>query len=96
MAGGNVYESPFGLDYSTVSSNITQHRELGLGAWTDEEIKRAITESISRDGRHLRPFMGFPFYRNISEEDLDSIVAYLEHWNRCRVINDRGRCALGR
>lgn len=75
--GGNVYERPFRLDFSAVSSNITQHRELGLGSWTDEEIKRAITEGMSRNGRQLQPFMGFSFYQNISEEDLDAIVAYL-------------------
>ncbi len=76
-AGGNVYEGPFGFDFSTVSSNITQHRELGIGDWTDDEIKRAITEGISRNGRQLAEFMGFSFYRNISGEDLDAIVAYL-------------------
>jgi mono/diheme cytochrome c family protein len=76
-AGGNVYMRPFGLDFTVVSSNVTAHRELGLGAWSDDEIKRAITRGISRDGRELLPFMGFAFYRNIADEDLDALIAYL-------------------
>jgi mono/diheme cytochrome c family protein len=76
-AGGNVYENPFGLELATFSSNITPHEEDGIGTWTDDEIKRAISEGVSQDGRELAPFMGFPFYANISDEDLDAIVAYL-------------------
>lgn len=76
-AGGNLFPQPFGQPYSALAANITQHEELGIGAWTDEEIKRAITEGVSRDGRELLPFMAFDFYANISDEDLDAIVAYL-------------------
>lgn len=75
--GGNVYTKPFGYQFAAVSSNITPHRELGIGAWSDAEIKRAITAGHSRDGRELLPFMGFIFYKNIDERDLDAIVAYL-------------------
>ncbi|HEX6992718.1 MAG TPA: c-type cytochrome [Gammaproteobacteria bacterium] len=76
-AGGNVFPMPFGYEWSAISANITSHPELGLGSWTDDEIKRAITEGISRDGRELLPFMAFSFYKNITDEDLDAIVAYL-------------------
>lgn len=75
--GGNVYGQPFGYDFAVVSSNITSHLELGIGAWSDDEIKRAITEGISRDGRKLLPFMGFSFYKNIEERDLDALIVYL-------------------
>ena len=57
--------------------NITSHRTAGIGAWTDAEIKRAITQGISRDGRKLEPPMAFDFYRRITAADLDAIVAYL-------------------
>ncbi len=76
-AGGNVFPMPFGYEWSALAANITQHPELGIGSWTDDEIKRAITEGISRDGRQLLPFMAFQFYKNITDEDLDAIVAYL-------------------
>nr|MBO2513716.1 cytochrome C [Gammaproteobacteria bacterium] len=76
-AGGNLFPQPFGQPWNALAANITQHPELGIGRWTDDEIKRAITQGISRDGRQLLPFMGFQFYENITDEDLDAIVAYL-------------------
>lgn len=77
-AGMNIYPQPFGVEWSALAANITQHETLGIGAWTDDEIKRAITQGISRDGRQLLPFMGFSFYERISDEDLDAIVAYIK------------------
>jgi len=61
----------------TIAPKITSHRTAGIGAWTDAEIKRAITKGISRDGRKLRPPMGFEYYSRMTEADLDAIVAYL-------------------
>jgi mono/diheme cytochrome c family protein len=76
-AGGNTFHNPLGMNFSAVSSNITQHPERGLGNWTDDEIKRAIRDGIRRNGEELLPFMGFSFYKNISDEDLDAMVAYM-------------------
>jgi mono/diheme cytochrome c family protein len=59
------------------AGNITSHRTAGLGAWTDGEIKRAISQGISRDGRKLQPPMGFAYYAKLSPSDLNAIVAYL-------------------
>lgn len=75
--GGNVYARPFIYDWAAVSANITSHPEAGLGSWTDEEIKRAITEGVSRDGRQLLPFMPYWLYKKMEPRDLDAIVAYL-------------------
>lgn len=61
----------------SVAPNITSHRTSGIGAWTDAEIKRAITQGISRDGRKLQPPMGFDYYKRMTAADLDAIVAYL-------------------
>jgi mono/diheme cytochrome c family protein len=68
---------PDGLAFTAIAPNITQHPEQGIGAWTDEEIERAIREGISRDGRVLGPPMAFPYYREISSKDMDAIIAYL-------------------
>jgi mono/diheme cytochrome c family protein len=75
--GGNVYSRPFIYDWAAVSANITSHPEAGLGAWTDDEIKRAITKGISRNGRELLPFMPYWLYDKMEASDLDAIVAYL-------------------
>jgi hypothetical protein len=75
--GGRTFVEPFELDFTTVSTNITPNRELGIGAWTDAEIKAAITQGVRPDGPDMVPFMGFHYYQNIAEEDLDALVAYL-------------------
>jgi mono/diheme cytochrome c family protein len=75
--GGNVYSKPFIYDWAAVSANITSHPTAGLGSWTDAEIKHAITEGVSRDGRQLLPFMPYWLYKKMEPSDLDAIVAYL-------------------
>jgi hypothetical protein len=57
--------------------DITPHPDRGIRAWTDDEIKRAITRAISRDGRQLLPVMPNNYYQNISDEDLDALIVYL-------------------
>jgi mono/diheme cytochrome c family protein len=59
------------------SANITSDRDTGLGAWTDDEIARAIQEGISRDGHALFPLMPYLGFANLDEEDIASIVVYL-------------------
>src|SRR5262249_37920589 len=39
--GGFELKGPWGV---SVSRNITSHKEKGIGSWTDEDIKRAITQ----------------------------------------------------
>jgi len=59
------------------ASNITSDRMAGIGAWTDQEIARAITHGIGRDGRTLKPPMGFAYYAGLKDADLADIIAYL-------------------
>lgn len=81
-AGGRPFAPSFvkGLPDSwkgSVSRNLTGHPERGLGAWSDGEIKRAITHGVGRDGGRLQEPMPFAWYAGIRDEDLDAIVAYL-------------------
>ncbi|MBT5032442.1 MAG: c-type cytochrome [Proteobacteria bacterium] len=76
-AGGRILPNVSGLGFTAVSRNITPHPETGIGQWTDEEIKRAITKGISRDGRELLNVMAFSYYDKMSDEDIDALVAYL-------------------
>jgi hypothetical protein len=59
------------------AANITSHPVAGIGAWTDAEIKRAITSGISRDGHKLQPPMAVAWYAGMNQPDLDAIVSYL-------------------
>lgn len=72
--GGMEFPGPWG---KSVSRNITSSKTKGIGGWSDAEIKRAITKGISKDGSHLKPPMGYPYYARMTPADLDAIVAYL-------------------
>jgi mono/diheme cytochrome c family protein len=72
--GGFDFKGPWGV---STSRNITSHKEKGIGAWSDAEIKRAITDGVRKDGSRMKPPMGYEFYKNMTEGDLDAIVAYL-------------------
>jgi mono/diheme cytochrome c family protein len=76
LAGGmRLRIVPFG-DYPT--GNLTSDKATGLGNWSDEEIKRAITKGILRDGTRLLPFpMDYASYSTMTADDLNAIVAYL-------------------
>jgi mono/diheme cytochrome c family protein len=74
-AGGQAFEIPnLGTVYS---KNLTSDEATGLGGWTDEEIKEAITTGVSKDGLHLFPLMPYAIFNKMSEKDLNDIVAYL-------------------
>jgi mono/diheme cytochrome c family protein len=57
--------------------NITPDLETGAGTWTDDQFARAIREGIGHDGRTLFPIMPYGDYRNLSDEDLASVVVYI-------------------
>ena len=59
------------------ASNITPDEATGVGDWTDDELARAIREGIGRDGRALFPIMPYTLYRDMSDEDLASVIVYL-------------------
>jgi mono/diheme cytochrome c family protein len=57
--------------------NITPDQETGIGAWTDDEIARAIREGVRRDGTALFPVMPYLEFAKMDDEDVASIVVYL-------------------
>ena len=60
-----------------VAPNITPDKETGIGTWTDDEIARAIQEGVAKDGRPLFPVMPWMNFRQMTDEDLASVVVYL-------------------
>ena len=72
--GGQVFKGPFGV---SASRNITSHGTAGLGAWSDDEIKGAISKGVRKDGTPLKPPMAFQSYARMTAQDLSAIVAYL-------------------
>src|SRR5579859_7506612 len=74
---GFVFPAELGLPGKIAASNITSDPETGIGAWTDGEKIRAIREGISRDDRPLFPMMPYGSLRHMSDEDVYSLVAFL-------------------
>ena len=80
IAGKELAGGGYGFDippFAGTAANITPDNETGIGAWSDAEIKRAITQGVGRDGRRMQEPMAFAWYAGIRDEDLDAIVAYL-------------------
>jgi hypothetical protein len=75
-AGGREFPS-FGQIPATVSRNITPDPEHGIGKWSDDDIKRAITIGIRPDGTKLTGPMPYDWYAKMTPDDLDAIVAFL-------------------
>ncbi len=66
-----------GLPGRIVASNLTPDAQTGAGTWSDDQFARAIREGIGHDGRALFPIMPYQNFRNLSDEDLASIIVYL-------------------
>lgn len=92
LYAGRVFGEEEGFPGTIVARNLTPDPETGIGEWTDGEIVRAIREGVSRDGRPLFPLMNYPHYRDLSDDEVLSIVAYLRTQKPIR--NDPGRTAL--
>ena len=75
MAGGRVFDlGPAGF---VISANLTPDVETGIGGWTDDQVKIAIRTGLTPEGRVLFPLMPYASFNNLSDEDLNAIVAYL-------------------
>jgi len=75
VGAGNVFVDE--KDFVLVASNITPDVETGAGSWTDDQLARAIREGIGHDGRVLFPMMPYTVYKDMSDEDLASIIIYI-------------------
>jgi mono/diheme cytochrome c family protein len=73
---GQLFPIP-GFPGRLVAPNITPDSETGIGAWTDDQLARAIREGIGRDGNTLFPLMPYSHFRHMTDEDLASVVVYL-------------------
>jgi len=65
------------LNRVSFSRNITSDPETGIGAWTDDEVKRALIQGIDKNGKKLVPPMPYTYFKDLTPEDLDAIVAYV-------------------
>ncbi len=62
---------------SVTAPNLTPDSETGSGAWTDDQIARAIREGIKHDDSTIFPMMPYSNYRKLSDEDLASVIVFI-------------------
>lgn len=70
-----AFSGPWGVSFT---ANLTPDQNTGLGIWTEDMFMKAI-----RTGKHfgvsrpILPPMPWPVYRNLTDDDLKAVFAYL-------------------
>jgi mono/diheme cytochrome c family protein len=72
--GGFRFGEEEGLPGDLYAKNITP---AGLSSFNDGELVRSIAGGVTKDGTALFPLMPYPNYRELSREDLYSIISYI-------------------
>jgi hypothetical protein len=71
-----AFAGPWGVSFA---ANLTPDPETGLGRWTEETFIATLrTGRREGKGRPLLPPMPWPMIRNLTDEDLASVFAYLQ------------------
>jgi mono/diheme cytochrome c family protein len=71
-----AWSGPWGTSFT---ANLTPDKETGLGGWTARNFIETIRNARHQGrGRPLLPPMPVEFYKNFTDEDLESIFAYLQ------------------
>ena len=73
-SGGSSIQTPFGTIYS---SNITPHKENGIGQWSLAAFARAMREGVSRTGAYLYPAFPYDHFSRVNDGDIEALYAYL-------------------
>ena len=75
LAGGRGLETPFGTFYTP---NITSDPVHGIGAWTEDEFRKALTRGVAPNGTHYYPAFPFTAYSGMKPADVSDLFAYLK------------------
>ena len=70
-----AWAGPWGISYAM---NLTPDENTGIGSWSEETFIKAVkTGKHMGVSRPILPPMPWPSFRNLTDEDLKSIYAYL-------------------
>jgi mono/diheme cytochrome c family protein len=69
------WTGPWGTSYPR---NLTPDMETGIGAWSEDDIIRALQSGVRPDGRALNPPMPWPLYAHFTPRDVRSVAKYLK------------------
>jgi mono/diheme cytochrome c family protein len=78
MSGAHTntaWAGPWGVSFT---ANLTPDKETGIGDWNVQTFKETIRSGRHMGrGRQILPPMPWPMYRNMTDQDLEAIFAYL-------------------
>lgn len=74
LAGGRPLVTAFGTFYSP---NITSHKTAGIGAWSADDLQRALHHGVSPQGSNYYPAFPYTSYTRMVAEDIRALHAYL-------------------
>ena len=72
--GSQTWDTP---QYLVKGSNISPDPESGIGKWSADDFKRALTEGVRPSAVALAPQMPFVFYKVLTPRDLDAVTTYV-------------------
>jgi mono/diheme cytochrome c family protein len=77
--GSQTWDEPA---FVVKGANITPDPDTGIGGWSEDDLKDALSEGVRPPharlgGVHLVPQMPFNFYRILLPRDLEAVVAYV-------------------
>jgi hypothetical protein len=71
-----AFAGPWGISYA---ANLTPDEATGIGTWTEEWFMASLrTGKHWGRGRDIHPPMPWPWYAQMTDEDLKAIFAYLK------------------
>ena len=71
-----AWSGPWGVSFT---ANLTPDPETGLGKWTLQNFRDTLrTGRRMGRGREILPPMPIPMYKNLTDDDIDSIFTYLQ------------------
>jgi mono/diheme cytochrome c family protein len=73
FAGGQPFPLPNGKGI-TYASNITSDKATGIGAYSDEDLRRVFDEGKGKSGRFLYT-MPWAYYGGLTKDDKDALIA---------------------
>ena len=75
-ATNTAFAGAWGVSFT---ANLTPDKDTGLGLWTEDMFLQALrTGRHEGKGRQILPPMPWAMIRNLTDEDLKSIFAYLQ------------------
>ncbi|MFZ4834225.1 c-type cytochrome [Rouxiella sp. Mn2063] len=74
-SGGVPIATPMG---EIIGSNITPSVDYGIGKYSEEDFKKALTQGIRRDGKNLYPAMPYTAYQGMTNDDIHALFVWLK------------------